>query len=124
MSELSFTIDVETAHAIATAYLERRKARIAEKQEKYVDDEYRRQLKKWFGKPKTRDEVRDQLKNTDEWELISINGVYQANRMFDLAVACSGAMVSGVTTIVLSGDTANDVSWEIVSNNALGVLDA
>ena len=114
MGDISYSIDVETAHRIASAYLERRNANIENRRDEYVDKEYQRRMKQWFGKPKSRDALREELKETDEWYSISLHAKYQADRMADLVVACAAAMRTGVNAITISGDTANDVSWEIM----------
>ena len=116
MGGISYIIDVEVAHHIASAYLEGRAASIEARRNEYVDKEYQRRMKQWFGKPKSRDALREELKETDEWYSISLNGKYQADRMADLVVACAAAMRSGIQAITLGGDTANVVSWEIMLN--------
>ena len=120
MGGISYTIDVEVVHHIASAYLERRAASIEARHNEYVDKEYQRRMRKWFGKPKSRDALREELKETDEWHSISLHAKYRADRMFDLVVACAAAMRTGVNAITISGDTANDVSWEIMLNTLEG----
>ena len=114
MGGISYIIDVEVVHHIASAYLERRAASIEARRNEYVDKEYQRRMQQWFGKPKSREALREELKETDEWYSISLNAKYQADRMADLVVACAAAMRTGVNAITISGDTANDVSWEIM----------
>lgn len=116
MGGISYTIDVEVAHHIASAYLERRNAYIENRRDEYVDKQYQRRMKQWFGKPKSREALREELKGTDEWYSISLHAKYQADRMADLVVACAAAMRTGVNAITISGDTANDVSLEIMLN--------
>ena len=120
MGDISYTIDVEVVHHIASAYLERRAASIEARRNEYVDKEYQRRMRKWFGKPKSREALREELRGTDEWYSISLNAKYQADRMADLVVACAAAMRTGVNAITISGDTANDVSWEIMLNTLEG----
>ena len=116
MGGISYTMDIEVVHPIASAYLERRAASIEARRKEYVDKEYQRRMRQWFGKPKSREALREELKKTDEWYSISLHAKYQADRMADLVVACAAAMRSGIQTITLGGDTANDVSWEIMLN--------
>ena len=116
MGGISYTIDVEVVHRIASAYLERREAIIEAQRNEYVDKEYQRRMRQWFGKPKSREALREELKNTDEWYSISLHAKYQADRMADLVVACAAAMRTGVNAITISGDSATDVAWEIMLN--------
>lgn len=116
-SEVSFEIDVELAHSIATAYLQRRNRRIEEMREKYVDRVFAAQSKRWVFKPKSREEVKESLINNDEWYSISLTGKYGADRMIDLMVVCAAAIHLGKNTITLSGDLAVEVSEEIVFNS-------
>lgn len=120
MGDISYTIDVEVVPHIASAYLERRAASIEARRNEYVDKEYQRRMRKWFGKPKSRDALREELKETDEWYSISLHAKNKADRMADLVVACAAAMRTGVNAITISGDTANDVSWEIMLNTLEG----
>lgn len=116
MGGISYTIDVEVVHRIASGYLERREAIIEAQRNEYVDKEYQRRMRQWFGKPKSREALREELKETDEWYSISLHAKYQADRMADIVVACAAAMRTGVNAITISGDSATDVAWEIMLN--------
>ena len=116
-SEVSFEVDVELARSIATAYLQRRNRRIEEMRKKYVDRVFAAQSKRWFFKPKSREEVKESLINNDEWYSISLTGKYGADRMIDLMTVCAAAIHLGKNTITLSGDLAVEVSEEIVFSN-------
>ena len=116
MGGISYVIDVEVVHRIASGYLERREAIIEAQRNEYVDKEYQRRMRQWFGKPKSREALREELKETDEWYSISLHAKYQADRMADLVVACAAAMRTGVNAITISGDSATDVAWEIMLN--------
>lgn len=116
MGGISYIMDIEVVHHIASGYLERRAASIEAQRNEYVDKEYQRRMRKWFGKPKSRDALREELKETDEWYSISLHAKYQADRMADLVVACAAAMRTGVNAITISGDSATDVAWEIMLN--------
>ena len=116
MGGISYTMDVEVVHHIASAYLERRAASIEARRNEYVDKEYQRRMKQWFGKPKSRDALREELKETDEWYSISLHAKDRADRMADLVVVCAVAMRTGVNAITISGDSATDVAWGFMLN--------
>lgn len=116
MSEISLEFDVELAHKIAANYISRRSAQIEKARDELVEKVYNERMKKWFGKPKSRGALREELKETDEWHSISLHAKYQADRMADLVVVCAAAMRTGVNAITISGDSATDVAWEIMLN--------
>ena len=124
MSDVSFSIDAEYAQTIATAHLDRRKTLLAKKFEELVVNADNNQRKRWFGRIKTMEELRAELEQSEYWTYIRIAGAAEAERMADLAIACRAAILAGTTTVVVSGETAADLSWEIISNDAFGEPDA